>query len=514
MKIPALLFIALTSHALAEGKDTLAPKDLKPEDSSMDREFGTFLKWRPYSTTFGLSVWQTEGSTLMERSFPGGHQIEEEKFVKPETKSGNEYLKKATDALDKKVKDWEEENLVKLGSDGQYGLADKPEKEIREIMAARSLLWVDKYEKLGLNRQLRFKDDDGSAVLLRVRDKFQMLNEDSGAASFVYSNDREADKEGYSFNGAVMLDIYNQRLYNEPWITNPSWIQNPYRFWLRLGVEQQYNSIDADNPRDVFTTYALLNFQANPDQSATFFGIPGLEITSPQIIQLGVGYENNRITGDESLKWIIGWEPRFLITEPHWGDFARGFGLNNRMYFKKGSFAELATQPEKGAVAKTPVDPAAETDRILKQRSKIFSFINPGVSVEGASDARVNLPKLPTAINYASLKALTDEVITYQLALGLGFDFTNSVQDATEATLSLSYTLKGVQPLDGFDDGHIWHEVRAEMNLTQAYNAFDGSKGGPNDWAGLTAYISWQKGEAPPSYEDTDLIMAGVSTRF
>ena len=482
----------------------------------MDREFGTFLKWRPYSTTFGLSVWQTEGSTLMERSFPGGHQIEEEKFVKPETKSGNEYLKKATDALDKKVSSWVEGNVAEAGADGQYRLADKRREELQEILAARSLLWIDDYAKLGLNRQLRFKDDHGSAVLLRVRDKFQMLNEDSGAASFVYSNDREADKEGYSFNGAVMLDIYNDYLYNKP--LNDSrdswWIQNPYRFWIRLGAEQQYNSIDADNPRDVFTTYALLNFQANPDQNATLFAIPGLEITSPQIVQLGVGYENNRITGDESLKWILGWEPRFLFTEPIFGKFGRGFGLNNRMYFKKGSFAELATQPKETPAPNVTVDPAAETDRILKQRSKIFSFINPGVSVEGASDARVNLPKLPTAINYASLKALTDEVITYQLALGLGFDFTNSVQDATEATLSLSYTLKGVQPLDGFDDGHIWHEVRAEMNLTQAYNAFDGSKGGPNDWAGLTAYISWQKGEAPPSYEDTDLIMAGVSTRF
>ena len=506
----AILSLVLACPVSVRAED--APKELVPllTQKPQLEPFGTFLGIRPYSPTFGLALWESRPGNISEMTFAGGHKLEKKKGTAPRDKSSareNNLIEA------KKFLDLSEERL-------QVQVDERSEEyfsAIAERLAQENLLWMRNYDELGLNRQLRFKDEEGSALLLRFRDKFQMLNEETGGATFSYSDDRKASQSGHSFTGALMLDLYLDDLYNLDIASphrrkHPWWIENPYRFWIRVGFEKQEDRINEDNESDFFRQYALFTFQANPDQNARLLSIPGLEITSPQILQIGAVHESNRITDEDSFRWIVGWEPRLVVTEGWFGsDVGRGFALNNRMYYREGGrFGELAT-------SRKPSDGKLRTDakEIVKQRSHIFSFINPKVDVEGAADSRVTFPDFSSVKDVESLKELQDEVITYQLSLGLGYDFRNKLPGSnTTALATASYTLRGVQPISSIGDGHLWHELRAEFNLFQSYPQAGGEEAGKNDWAGLTAYASWISGEAPPSYVDADLLTAGVTLRF
>ncbi len=427
--------------------------------------FSTLLG-QPYSSTFGLSLWESDGAELEEVIFRPW------KDADPKTKGLEGRLHKI--ALDE---------LTKSGT-----------------------VHTD-FGKRGGNRQLGFKDNTGSALLFRLRDQFQYLNEDSNEAKFNYTSDRDTG-EGFAFKGAAMLDIYEDHLYNKSITRTNLWVDNPYRMWVRVGAEWNYNDQPGAAQADTRRFYGLLNFAANPDQSAEFLAIPGANITSPQFIQLGAVYEQNAISGEDDVRWIIGWQPRFLMdygAEPmasvekkeakkdgSHGLF-RGFGLNKRMYYRKGGHLDIWTQDDGD-----------------ENRSSYYTFINPEINVEGASAARVTKALKGIKSVKGAQSALDDlqkEVITYNVKAGIGF---------WDGRVELSGALHGVHPIANLGESHTWTEVRADFRLFQDefvpdYNPETAPK---KTWAGATAYISWTRGEAEPTFKDVDTLMVGVGLRF
>lgn len=375
----ALAFISIPAFAAkAEVEEQPVATAEKLSIAPDSHPFGRFLDITSYSPTFGLELWESHEDSLGEVAFPGGHQLNNEKEDSEKMKR-----REASPARNNNIR-LAQEYLEKA----KKRITSSTEASVKEALAKENILWTNDYEKLGLNRQLRFRDETGSAILLRIREKFQMLNEETGGAQFLYADDRKSSDSGYTFKGALMADFYLNSLYNLDSSfnnTNPLWIENPFRFWVRAGAEWDADTLDAKNERDFSRQYLLLNFQGNPDQNAKILGIPGLEVTSPQFLQIGAVHEENHVTDEESLRWIVGWQPRFVVAEGWFGtDIGRGFSLNNRMYYREGGhFAELATarQPSDG-------ETTSDANDIVSKRSKIFSFINPKVDIEGSSDSR------------------------------------------------------------------------------------------------------------------------------
>ena len=85
-------------------------------------------------------------------------------------------------------------------------------------------------------------------------------------------------------------------------------------------------------------------------------------------------------------------------------------------------------------------------------------------------------------------------------------------------TVTFSYGFHGVEPVASLGDGHYWHELRADIAFKQDYAPADAGKNGnsasKNNWAGLTGFVSYVKGEPPPTHKSIDLLTAGVAIRF
>ncbi|MEQ1860128.1 MAG: hypothetical protein ABMA13_09345 [Chthoniobacteraceae bacterium] len=414
-------------------------------------EFGTFFGITPYSNTLGLSLWRT--GTLYE-----SHMVLDEATLAP---AGTE---KKLAAKSRKLAD-----------------------------SAGGKIHTD-YSKMGLGTSLGFENNKGSALLLRARRQFQMLNESSEDATFDYVNDREASDSGSRLEAALMLDLYLDPLYNRSWFDPIGWVDRSYRFWLRTGFEINRNDLPGKTEVDQQKWFGLLNFQANPDQNSRFLFLDGMEITSPQIIQLGAVFEQNRISGEEGWHWIAGWSPVFHLLQDR-GIFKQGFGLNKRMFFgdEKREVKVVSTE-----AAKAPKD----SDALIvdsKPRQGWYTSFDPGFNFLGASDARGVVNNLTKVRSRSSLEKLREEQFNWHLKALLG---------VRDGLFELSYTVTGTHPISELGDSHIGQEVRADLNLYKL--------GSPDsrDWRNLKAYVSYRRGQFEPNFEDEDLFTAGVSLRF
>ena len=251
-----------------------------------------------------------------------------------------------------------------------------------------------------------------------------------------------------------------------------------------------YNTLTVGAESDTRRYYALMNFQANPDQNANLLLIPGLTITSPQIVQLGGVREENLLTGEESYNWIVGWQPSFELTRDQGGKFGRGFGLNKKMPYRKksGLFALLKSVSPLGLNS-------------TEDYSGIYSFINPSINIQGKSNARL----AGGAASSKAEAAFADEVFTWKVATGFGFG---------DGKVIASWESMGVHPVRDPGASHIGHEARLSLNLSKG---FDGKAHGvkqENAWAGLTAYAAWRSGEWAPTFQDVDQLIVGASLRF
>jgi hypothetical protein len=454
------LVLSAVSHMQA-GTLSLPAEKAKFKDTPFSDWHG-----RPYSSIFGLGIAVSNGTQLVERAWV------------------NEEAAADVAPLDKAVKD----------------LGDKGLEALKASAASNGILLLTDYEKLGLNRQIRLMQSDtegGSAVLLRVRDKFQMLHEDTDAASFTYVDDRKADSQGTQLDAAVMLDFYLGDLYNQNSTVNSR------RAWLRVGAEYHVNTLDASKETKTGSAYALVNFVANPDLDAHLLGVPTFyRITSPQILQIGAAYDWNQITDKDDLRWVIGWQPRFVLNADRLGFLSRALALGSRMYYSKGKLFDLY-KPRLTATEKATNDDA----KVTNERSDIFSFVNPVVKIEGGSEARGNQVEgelnLPNFRDNRSLADFQKEVISYEVEAGFGF---------CDGRYVLSYSLQGMHLIADFGESHIWHELKAEFNIFGFTNAAgDAPKAATPTFS---TYISYTKGEQAPHFEDVDELRVGAQLKF
>ena len=445
----------------AKSTEAKSKRAVAPTTVEVREEFGKFFR-RPYSGTLGLSLpIPLKTGTLYESHID----------VDINALSGNA----APEVLDKGIK------KLKTLAEGSGGK------------------WITDYSQLGLGTSLGFENNQGNALLLRVRKQFQMLNEASDDAVFNYVDDRKAHDSGSRLEAAFMLDWYLNPLYNKRWkewdetamIPRLIKIDRHYRFWFRTGFEINKNDLPGKTEIDQQKWLALLNFQANPDQNARFLGMEGAEITSPQIVQIGAVYEQNRITGEDDWHWIVGWAPLFHLLKH---DQSSGFGLNKRMFLG---------QPEKATIKSVVTTQGSETKIVTLAQTEPpkgwYCSINPSINALGASSARGIADKLAKIGSLDALEKLREEQLRWQVKALVGVN---------DGVFELSYTVNGTHPFSKLGDAHIGQEARADVNLLMWATR------SPKDWHNLTAYVSYRRGQFEPNFEDIDLVTAGVSLRF
>ena len=446
-----------------------APKT--PTSLLVREEFGTFFGFGQYSHTLGFSL----GSTAKL------YEVHEDMEYKG--------LKGAESQLGKKV-----------------------EAKAKEVAKGKGGMLITDYSHLNIGTYLGFEGGHGSAVLFRLRKQFQFLNEDVEDATYQYVDDRKANDSGGHIEAAAMFDLYLDPLYNGPsWANITGVVTNPYRFWIRTGFELNKNDLPGATRVDQQKFFALLNFQANPDQKARFLWIPGRQINSPQIVQLGAVLERNELTGEESTQWILGWAPLFNVfdqlDENKFRKAFEGFGLNKRMYFgkEKTTAKVVSTNAEETVVT-------VNSDESHKGR--FYVSINPSFTALGQSDARGILgaaeKKLGEARSAKDLEKLREEQFRWQLTTLVGYN---------EGLLELSYTATGHHPLGDFGTSYIAQEARLDWDLGRtavkvAQRVGKMEKVTPRDWQDWKAYVSYKRGEFEPNYTDVDLVSAGMSLRF
>lgn len=376
------------------------------------------------------------------------------------------------------------------------GLEKKIDDELRKVAGSTNGEIITDYSKMELGTSIAFDNYNSGAIMLRIRKKFQKLNESSSPATLDYVDDRKTEDSGSRLQAAFMLDFYLPHLYNREGL-DFGITTLPYRLWIRTGFEIDKNDLPGVNEVDQQKFFGLLNFQANPDQN--IFSGHWFEVHSPQIIQLGGVYEQNRLSGEESGHWIIGWSPVFRVLDESENPFS-GFGLNKRMYFgeKGGKTKVLNAKTESQGTAQKFVA-QVETE----SNSDFYTSIDPGFEFLGKSDARgignELAKRLKKTRSLKTLEKLQEEQFNWHLKALAGWK---------NGTFELSYAVTGSHPLSNLGESHIGQEVRADFNFTRYSN--------PNgkDWRDFTAYASYRRGQFEPTFEDQDLFTAGISLRF
>lgn len=383
--------------------------------------------------------------------------------------------------------------------DGKLGeqLRDKINDKLTEVARGAGGILITDYSKLNLGRMLRFKDDTGSAVLFRLRDKFQILNEESHEATYTYLDDIKNNDSGSRVQAAAMFDIYPDWLYNRRWASPLGIIKQPYRFWMRTGFEVNYNNLPGAQEVDQKTVYGLLNFQANPDQDARLFTIPGLEITSPQIIQLGAVFERNEISGEDGAHWIAGWTPIFHLKEDHLGLPLKGFGLNKPMFFGKPDKTQKIV--EKTEVTRDGVTTTAVEVEPLQEQKLWHLTINPHTELLGESDVRGVVKRLGKVRSAKDLEKLRDAQFQWKVVTALAYG---------DGRFSISHTIEGSHPISNLGESHIGQELRMEYDLIQHWT------GDMRNWHNINLYVSYKKGQFDPTFEDVETFTAGAAIKF
>ena len=474
MNHKTILATAITASLFALSIDAFAgPKSERASDPTdriiIREEFGSFIGALPYSQTLGLAIPLGSNVKLYEE------HVNAEASLTP--------LKRS------------QELQVKLA------------KNLSNYAKGNGGTFITDYSKLKTGITLGFEGNQGSAILLRLRNKFQLLNEDTDGASYLYIDDRKIDDSGSKYKGAIMADIYLHGLYNKPQWFNIGFVENPYRFWIRTGFEANHNDLPGAHEVDQQSFYALLNFQANPDVNANFLAIPGLQITSPQIVQLGAVVERNLISGEDSTTWIAGWAPVFNILDNGNGIW-NGFGLNKRMFLdkEKTNEYEIATTT-KGPGKVDTIVTLANTK--APDADRWYTSINPSIHAFGQSDARGILKAVGKTITGArskkDLEKLREEQLTWDVKALIGYD---------DGLAELSYQVSGVHAFSDLGNAYIAQEARLDVNVAKAINKLAGFNPGPKDWQNFTAFVSYKRGEFAPSFEDIDQLSIGGSVRF
>ncbi len=226
--------------------------------------------------------------------------------------------------------------------------------------------------------------------------------------------------------------------------------------FFRIGAEYDRSTMEADKEENTQRYYALLTLR-------------GAWVDSPQPVQFGAVFERDGVHDTQGWKLILNWEPRFLAQN--------GFTLGNRQFYK--GFLDVADAEDAKSASKAAPLSAANRDH------DTFTFIRPTVSLESA---------LNDLSNGASIDEAADSAlcVCYGLHAGIGL---------FKGRVTLSGSIKGAHPVEDLGESHFFTELRAEFRPYLESES-------------ISAFVSWQKGETAPTYQNIDRVSAGLSVKF
>jgi len=374
------------------------------------------------------------------------------------------------------------------------------------------------YSEWGLKTRLGiFADDpqnaearqEGSVVMLSLRDSFSYFNANQEGFGFDYATS-DGDSS-LKIKGALMADFYLDPLYNR----KDDWFGTgyPYQFWFRTGVEIDRDDT-ATKPFDRTSYYLLTNFQINPAQDAHLFGNESLmHIFSPQFVQLGAALDHDEFTGDNELRWIVGWQPQFYFSEDVIEGYGESFGINRIMRYKKGTFLNLL-KPSEIDEAKREAkaqDPASENPA-----SPWYSSLPMDLKLSGGS-------KILAAAFQNDADSADDALLEWKAGVFVG----NSDWRAR-----IGYFVEGASPVLDPGETHVGHRFVAEIglgNISENYaeqqrsqieslkkndDKYENVKLSSSDLGAMTIFAEYRIGAPPPTYKKEDIFQIGTRIRF
>lgn len=464
---PLLLLIASCSQLNAQTIDNSTPKiDYTPFATD-----ALFQNDNSYSHTLGWSLFHTgQGNTKLYEAhatsssfFVDGYDSYSAEFVE-----GNPKLKK----IDK-------EEVEKLRLDTTLAIGELSSN-------GKSFTW-DRY---------------ATAVLARLRDSFQMYNDASPGLNLNYKSfDGEED---FTLKGALMVDIYPAFCYASG-MQLPGFSE-PHRFWLRTGVETDKNGSSSD----LTSYYLLLNAQANPDlnQRIELFGGKAI-ISSPQLFQFGIAFDDDRNTGERDTRFLLSWQPALYLPEgftildlfkgkkndtqkPEEADESRqlgsGFGINHKMYFR--------TMNDSGPFSL--YSPFYDCDKCKK--SDWYTYIPMNIDLSSSSEI---LKKTLADRNFGGA------TIDWNGGFGIGSD---------KFPIRLTYMCEGKTPLSNMVESRIANSLTLTWSVgmtAQDRIDADGKNLNPDEvFSGLTLNAKYTTGEFDDHVGKHDEFTVGTNLRF
>lgn len=341
-----------------------------------------------------------------------------------------------------------------------------------------------------LDKNNTFFPSDGAAILLRLRDSFQLYNDASPGFEFQY--DQTDGKEDLSLKGALMADIYIPQLYSsdERLLFKNSFV-NPHRIWFRTGIE-----FDRGEESERTSYYFLASMYANPDQLFSIFD--KIYITSPQLIQFGVAFDEDSLTDTKDTRFLISWQPAlylqngfsikdmFASTEELESKIANkernvgsGFGINHKMYYQRDKFGTLFS-------------PYHDCDTCSK--SPLYAYIPCDLSLSDSSAV------IKSALNGEGFGGATLE---WHAGLGFGHD---------DQKWRITYLCEGESPVKDLGESRIAHSVSFDFTLGLLDSDKDTSKDEIFTGATISAkYITGEFGDQP---NKQDQFTVGTKVRF
>lgn len=455
----------------------------------------------PYSSALGVAAWKSKGTHLAEVSV--APKLTEEEYTKDIKDNLASYIGITKDEL----KTWSDEakaakiedlvGKVRFIEVTQNGKDLKP--QLKNFSADET---KDRQLTTRLGIFNECGQESGSAVLFSIRNAFSLYNLNQEGAAIDYTN--TDGKGSLKLKGALTADIFLDPLYNGRWRPTPWYINNPYRFSLRTGVEFEQDDT-ATTPTDRTSFYLLANFQANPDQNIHLLGINNLwsQVTSPQFVQIGAALDHDEFTGDDDLRWILGWQPRlYVITDND--VWFQTFGINHIMRYAKDASLfnpALKRTRDRGKEGETFLDP--------KTYSPWYSYIPADIKLTGGSAIWDKLSK-------------GDDLDKASLEWQLGFIIGNS-----DYRYRFGYKAESVSPISNIGNTHIGHSLFAEIGLGNISGAYAKSQRERDkddnavmtdltdaDLGVMTVFAKYTMGEFAPTFENQEIFQIGTRVRF
>lgn len=470
---PWLPFLTTTALLSVINAEEATPK-IKPFDTA------NYFFGKPYSNTLGYAALST----------PDYHLFEEDisiPFISSDpTNAGSEESYKQWgilgDALNKIPDPQKNEVILK---DGKITYQEIIQEEFAKRMLNKRLVFAT--DKDGKNRV------DGSAVLLKLRDSFQLYNEAQPGFQVDYTN-HSSDGDSLLLKGAIMADIYHPWLYNDnDAFKNTDWIHNPYKIVMRTGVE--FNHSDTGTKTDLTSYYLLANFQANPDQDW---------IIAPQFIQAGIAFDENGVTNESDTRFILSWQPMMYLKEPIFGSIGESLGINVRQYHDRPFGLISATESAK------EIEKLGKMARNNKLKGNWYTWMPMDISVSNSSEI---LESLIADNDFGGA------IASLRTGYGIGND---------RHGFRFRYEFNADTPLSNLDESRVSHAFIGELAVNMQGNSlqkepdddgnvedvYSSATSTSDTFSGMIIFAKWQTGEFDTTGGDHSELSVGTRWRF